>query len=106
LLKQRATHWPLEDMDRVVDERRPQGYPMPPMVEIRPHEPEPLPGFYGPGFVGPVRQPQARTLPQRQEMRRSTVHGMVAPEEPVGEDEYRLLLNKLRASAGQDGPWR
>jgi hypothetical protein len=103
----RSKVWPVEDMHRVVDERRPAGYPMPPMVETHPVDPkQSLPGFYGPGFVGPIPQQQTHVLPQRQDMRPSTIGGMVASEEPVAEDEYRLLMNKLRAATAQEGPWR
>ena len=97
LAQTRSKVWPVEDMGRVVDERRPQGYPMPPMVEMRPGEPEPLPGFTGPGFVGPVPGPERHVLPQV--MRPSSIRGMADMNKPVAEDEYRMLLNKLRAGA-------
>jgi hypothetical protein len=88
LAETRSKVWPMEDMDRVVDERRPQGYPMAP-IDLHGEPTE----FYGPGFVGPMPGPERHVLPQI--MRRSTVQGMIDPQSPVEDDEYARLIRQL-----------
>jgi hypothetical protein len=104
LLQQRATHWPMEDMGRVVDERRPAGYPMAPMVHTGdPLEPMVPADFVGPDRLGSLPQPQRHVLPQPDMMRPSTRDSMVAPEDPLSEDMYWGLMQRLWQGAHQPG---
>jgi hypothetical protein len=98
LLNQRATHWPMEDMDRVVGEER-TGYPMGPQGQ----------GFVTPNFIGPMPPVAQRTTPFRNEIPTRAFEGVMDPNAPVAHDEYQALVRRLfqEAQPGRLGSsWR
>jgi hypothetical protein len=99
LLNQRATHWPMEDMGRVVGEER-TGYPMGPQGQ----------GFVTPNFIGPMpAPPQLRNMPLRGEIPTRAFEGVMDPNAPVADDEYQALVRRLFQEARPGFPgssWR
>jgi hypothetical protein len=98
LLNQRATHWPMEDMDRVVGEER-TGYPMGPQGQ----------GFVTPNFIGPMPPVAQRTTPFRNEIPTRAFEGVMDPNAPVADDEYQALVRRLFQAARPGYPgssWR
>lgn len=53
------------------------------------------PGFIDPTFIGPPRPPEYANMPRREEIGSAAYGRMMDPNTPVGEDEYRALIQRL-----------
>jgi len=61
-------------------------------------------GFVSPGFIGPMPPVAQRNTPFRNEIPTRAFGGMMDPNAPVGEDEFRALIQRFFQPAQQGRP--